>query len=420
MHSTFHKAERFVAYICACLASLYVFDTSANGGHPGEFNLKTNLLQDAVGTMSLGAEYRFSNKFSLDVMGAWNPWTFSDHMMYRQWSVSPQMRWWPGQKGHFLGFSLIGGEFNYNKVSFPFNAYPELRDYRYEGWMLGGGISYGYRYDVSKRFALEATIGVGLAHVAYDKYICDRCGENVASGNHLYFGPMRTGFNLIYRIGSEPTVTAKVEEIPVREPIIEVKEEAAEVKEKIIEKKVETIIHDTIYIKEYIPVNATNELSKIRHASFALRLNYPVSSSQIIADYGNNRAQLDSLKKFINEYISDSDLNVISIDVNGYASVEGTAAYNLELSQRRARSVADLIEWMYPGVRRILSVHGLGEDWDSLNFDGKESLLRINDLDLRENELRRRKGERFFDGLLLTQFPDTRRVECVINYTIEE
>ncbi len=403
---------RFGISICgAAIAIAAPIKAFGNGGNAGEFNLKTNLLQDAVGTMSLGAEYRFSGKFSVDIMGAWNPWTFSDHMMYRQWSISPQLRWWPKEKGHFLGLSIIGGEFNYNKVTLPFNSAPSLRDYRYEGWMAGAGIAYGYRYDVSRRFALEATVGVGLAHVDYDKYLCDRCGEEVASGNKLYFGPMRTGLNIIYRIGSEPMKIAEVKEIPMPAPAV-----VRDTLERIIEK----VVRDTVYITEYVPEMSTDAASKIRHARFALRLNYPVSSSQIIADYGNNRAQLDSLKKFIHTYTTDPELDVLSIDVNGYASIEGTATSNLQLSQRRALSVADLIEWMYPKLSHLLRVRGLGEDWDSLDFEGKSDFMRISDPDAREAELRRRYGEAGFNGLLVTQLPDTRRVECVINYTIEE
>lgn len=402
--------------ICA-VAALSALSASAraNGGNPGELDLKTNLLQDAVGTMSLGAEYRFSRRFSIDVAGAWNPWTFSDHMMYRQWSVSPQLRWWPRGNGHFLALSLIGGEFNYNKVSLPFNSAPSLRDYRYEGWTAGAGIAYGYRYDVSRRFALEATLGVGVSYVDYDKYLCDRCGEKVANGTKLYFGPMRTGFNLIYRIGADPVAKTGAEEIPMPGPTV-----IRDTVERIVEKTVERVVRDTVYIKEYIQDMSADAASRIRHARFALRLNYPVSSSQILPDFGNNRAQLDSLKTFIHTYTSNPEVDVLSIDVNGYASIEGTAASNLSLSQRRALSVADLIEWMYPDLRQLLRVRGLGEDWDSLEFDGKEDIMGIQDPDRREEELRRRYGEHNFNGLLVTQLPDTRRVECVINYTIEE
>ncbi len=110
--------------------------------------------------------------------------------------------------------------------------------------MAGAGIAYGYRYDVSRRFALEATVGVGLAHVDYDKYLCDRCGEEVASGNKLYFGPMRTGLNIIYRIGSEPMKIAEVKEIPMPAPAV-----VRDTLERIIEK----VVRDTVYITEYVP-----------------------------------------------------------------------------------------------------------------------------------------------------------------------
>ncbi len=39
--------------------------------------LKTNLLYDATSTMNLGFEFGLSPKWTLDVSGNYNPWTFS-------------------------------------------------------------------------------------------------------------------------------------------------------------------------------------------------------------------------------------------------------------------------------------------------------------------------------------------------------
>ncbi len=400
--SIFYKIERFCICLCVAITLVFGFDVKANGVSKGEFNIKTNLLQDAVGTMSLGAEYRFSEQFSIDLMGAWNPWTFKDHMMYKQWNISPQFRWWPGNRGHFLGISLIGGEYNFDKVSFPFNAYPELHDYRFEGWMAGGGIAYGYRYDVSRHFALEATIGVGVAHVDYDKYLCDKCGEKVANGHKLYVGPMRTGFNLIYRIGVKPALTAKAEEIPVSEPRI-----------------IKEIVHDTIYIREPALTNNTSATTEVHKEQLAVRITYPLSSSRILPDFADNKIQLGTLSDFISKSLNNPEIRILSIDFDGYASLEGNSKSNLALSQRRAEALAKYIEKEFPTIQPVLKVRGCGEDWDTPDFSGKEELMKISDKETREAELRKIRGGEEFRELLRDQLPATRRVECVIYYRIE-
>ena len=39
---------------------------------------------------------------------------------------------------------------------------------RYDGSLYGVGISYGYQWIISKRWSMEATIGVGYARLKYD------------------------------------------------------------------------------------------------------------------------------------------------------------------------------------------------------------------------------------------------------------
>lgn len=48
-----------------------------------ETAVKTNLLYDATTTMNLGVEFGLSPKWTLDVSGNYNPWTFSKNSNFR-------------------------------------------------------------------------------------------------------------------------------------------------------------------------------------------------------------------------------------------------------------------------------------------------------------------------------------------------
>lgn len=78
-----------------------------------------------------------------------------------------------------------------------------MRQSRYEGWLAGVGVSYGYRWSFSHLWGLEAAVGVGYACLDYDKYACYKCGERLTSRSRNYFGPTKAGVSLTYAIGGK-------------------------------------------------------------------------------------------------------------------------------------------------------------------------------------------------------------------------
>lgn len=71
---------------------------------------------------------------------------------------------------------------------------------RYDGNLYGAGISYGYQWIISKRWSMEATIGVGYARLEYDKYARGDGGEKLGHNTSNYFGPTKVGLSFIYVI----------------------------------------------------------------------------------------------------------------------------------------------------------------------------------------------------------------------------
>ena len=167
--------------------------------------VKTNLLYDMTATMNLGAEVHMSPQWTLDVSANWNPWTFSDNKKWKQLSFQPEARYWfcEAFNGHFLGAHLLGGIYNMSNWDTDFTFlgtdFGKLKDHRYEGWMLGAGIAYGYQWILSKHWSIEAEIGIGYVYSRYDKYRCAGCGRKTEEGkSHHFVGPTKAAVNLIY------------------------------------------------------------------------------------------------------------------------------------------------------------------------------------------------------------------------------
>ena len=166
--------------------------------------VKSNLLYDATSTLNLGLEVGLSPRWSLDVSGNYNPWTFSDNKKMKQWMVQPEVRYWTCRSflGHFFGAHLLGGEYNIGGM-LPFGIKPArsgLGSKRYQGWAAGAGISYGYSWILGRRWNLEATLGLGYLRLGYESFECKTCGDRLGEGKKNYFGPTKAGISLIYII----------------------------------------------------------------------------------------------------------------------------------------------------------------------------------------------------------------------------
>ncbi|MCD8268234.1 MAG: DUF3575 domain-containing protein [Parabacteroides sp.] len=156
----------------------------------------------------MGAEFKTGNRTSLDLSASWNPFTFSDNRKWKHFLFQPEFRLWTKEtfSGHFFGLHAHYAYYNVGRLPHgPFSQY--MADHRFEGWLIGAGASYGYRWNFSQNWGLEATIGVGYAYLDYDKYKCETCGEKLGSETKHYFGPTKVGVSLIYSFGKKKKKT---------------------------------------------------------------------------------------------------------------------------------------------------------------------------------------------------------------------
>lgn len=167
-----------------------------------EVAIKTNLAYWATTTPNLGMEFALGKKSTLEISGGFNPFEFSDNKRFKHWLVQPEYRWWFCEtfNGHFLGVHAHGAQFNVGGWDIPIGRLDVFKDKRYEGYLYGGGISYGYQWVLTNRWNFEFNIGAGYARIHYDEYPCKDCGTKQDEGNYNYWGVTRVGLSFIYFI----------------------------------------------------------------------------------------------------------------------------------------------------------------------------------------------------------------------------
>ncbi len=165
--------------------------------------IKTNLLYwGAAGSPNMGLEFAMGKKATLELGGGFNLWKFNDHKRFKHWLVQPELRFWTCESfnGHFFGIHAHGAQFNVGGWDIPVGRLSAFKDTRYQGYLYGGGLSYGYQWILSPRWNFEMSIGGGFARIHYDKYPCVECGSKEGEGDYNYWGVTKAAISLIYMI----------------------------------------------------------------------------------------------------------------------------------------------------------------------------------------------------------------------------
>ncbi len=170
-----------------------------------EVALKTNLLSDGFLNPNLGVEVGVAPKWTVATDFQFNGWTLSNDRRWKHWAVQPQARYWLCDRfgGHFFGIHLHGGQFNVGgidlDVDFLGTDFGKLKDSRFQGWFVGGGVSYGYDWVLNRHWNLEAEIGVGYSYTRFDRFRCAGCGKKIATDkSHNYYGITRLSIGIVY------------------------------------------------------------------------------------------------------------------------------------------------------------------------------------------------------------------------------
>lgn len=162
--------------------------------------VKVNSIYAATSTPNIGVEVGLGENMSMDIQSGLNIFTFSSGKKAKHWLLQPELRWWLCERfnGHFFGIHSHASQFNVGGWDIPLGRLTAFKDARYQGYLYGGGLSYGYQWLLNERFNLEANAGMGYARIHYEEYPCTTCGTKRDNGIYNYWGLTRLGLSLIY------------------------------------------------------------------------------------------------------------------------------------------------------------------------------------------------------------------------------
>lgn len=183
-------------YLIILLAFLYCQNI-----HSQKAAIRVNVLPFADKAIGWGVSYPLKHKSTIDLAGTIRPWKRSERSVNRYWILQPEYRYWVCQKynGSFWGVYLSGAQFNIGGKKYPFGVLSQLQDHRYEGWILGGGISYGYHWMLNNHWNMEASLGIGYNYINYTKFNCPKvCAGIQKKDAYHYFGPGKASLSIIY------------------------------------------------------------------------------------------------------------------------------------------------------------------------------------------------------------------------------
>lgn len=157
--------------------------------------VNTDVLMDALMTPSIGVEMTVGNwsTVGLNVLGNYKP--YGKNMKF--FGVQPEFRYYfSGRPMHslFVGIGAVAGVYD-----------TTIRGKVYDGVGYGGGVTFGYIMNITKRFHIDFHAGVALVGYNrkeyfvgdnYGDYIVDGINKTNASG--YYIMPQRIGISLAY------------------------------------------------------------------------------------------------------------------------------------------------------------------------------------------------------------------------------
>lgn len=172
------------------------------------------------------------------------------------------------------------------------------------------------------------------------------------------------------------------------------------------------------------------EINKVRNERFAAHFAFVVSNSTLKRDYRNNKPELDRVDSITNSILTNKDLKVSDVSIDGYASPEGYEKANLDLSKNRAQALVNYLVDKFKMPVSMFHVQGHGEDWDGLlklvnnsEMEWKNDVLTI--INNYSGQARKEKLVSMHEGLpyrflLLNFYPLLRRTEYTLKYSVKD
>lgn len=169
---------------------------------------------------------------------------------------------------------------------------------------------------------------------------------------------------------------------------------------------------------------------EIKEVTGSAYLDYAVGSSVIRPDFHDNYRELSKIRTALDTLLADPHAKIVSVELVGYASPEGSTELNDRLAMERAAALKNYLKANYTNLPAgLVTVRSGGEDWDGLRrlaaasaMRDKGAVLGVLDSDRSDTEkkvqLRALGGGAPYAVLLRDFYPQLRRVEYTIDYEV--
>lgn len=167
---------------------------------------------------------------------------------------------------------------------------------------------------------------------------------------------------------------------------------------------------------------------KHRTESGSARLVFPINKHNIVPTMGNNQQELDEIRRTISSVADDADLSIKSIALHGYASPDGSYAFNERLAQNRTEAIANHLKQQYNLNGVNVESRSTAEDWEGMreavvssDMPDKQAVIGIIDSgaapDAKEQDIRSNHAaaHRYLADNI---YPGLRRTDYTIYYDI--
>lgn len=388
--------------------------------------LKNNLAYDAILTPNLQLEIRLTPKWSLELGAGFNPFPLDDTKFpkWRHLSAWIAPRYWfchVFNRG-FLSFNAAYAHYNVAGNAWPVAwMYPQVKENRYQGDAVMGGLSYGWHFAISPHFSIELEGGVDAGYTWYDQFECKHCGNKKDHGGRWLVLP-KLGVNISIPLGGDELSLAKRCDC---EKLEEKEEAPEEVQDTVVAAPVPVEPEDSIEpfmpatrlkmpmsypkrVMAFVPYFEPKTDNMHRLRSRLLRseeeyepydINTPLSAdprnvfiffdvnvTKMDRSFIQNDMLMDSIMRILGDVQADSLIRISRIQIVGFASFDGRQSYNERLAGSRAKTIKEYMQSVYPIPDSVFTVCNGGESWAELryqlakvDFEGKDEVLQIID-----------------------------------------
>lgn len=178
------------------------------------------------------------------------------------------------------------------------------------------------------------------------------------------------------------------------------------------------------------PPPAKTRVERIRQEKGSIRLAFNINKAIISENLGTNRAELDKMRKTIEQVKKDPNVRITSIILHGYASPDGNYAHNEKLALSRTKAVYDYISSLCHIDKNHIQVTSTAEDWQGVrNYVEKHEIpQRQIVIDILDNSMSPDEKERAIATkapqahrwLTDKVYPQLRRTDYTIEYEVKD